>query len=276
MSAWLDGLRRVLDLAPHPINFFFRDDDAGWSDERLLTLLDLFERHSMPIDVAAIPLSLTSKMAAELCLRIEARPDKVAIHQHGFAHQNHEPEERRKCEFGPARAPSQQQSDIEWGQRRLTDLCGSLVSPIFTPPWNRCTDVTGACLRQTGFRILSRDATAQPLDADGLIELPVAIDWFARGRGVRLRLEELGAALAASVKASAPVGVMFHHALMDETELRAVSELLSLLASHKGAQCSLMERLSSDLAQDHSAETAAQTVVWQPGVMPLTAAAERK
>lgn len=276
MSAWLDELRQALDLAPRRVAFFFRDDDAGWGDERLLELLNLFERYSMPVDVAAIPLALTYGMAAELCARIEARPDGLAIHQHGFAHQNHEPPALRKCEFGLAREPALQQSDIESGKRRLAELCGSLVSPIFTPPWNRCISVTGECLLQTGFRLLSRDVTAQPLNLDGLIELPVTIDWFARARGVRLSFEELGAALAARVRASAPVGLMFHHALMDETERWRLSELLALLASHAGTQCSLMEQLTGGLSQDNAADAAGQAAAGRPRVMPSTAPVERK
>jgi len=275
MSAWLDELRQALDAASHGVDFFFRDDDAGWNDERLLDLLDLFERHSMPIDVAAIPTALTSGMAAELRLRLEARPDGVAIHQHGFAHQNHEPMERRKCEFGLARDAALQQSDIELGKSRLNDLFGSLVRPIFTPPWNRCASATGECLRRAGFRILSRDVTARPLNLDGLIELPVTIDWFARARRVRVSLEELGAALAAGVRASTPVGVMFHHALMDETERHRASELFALLASHTSARCSLMEQVASDISQDNAIETAGQAAVRRPAMMLSTATAER-
>jgi hypothetical protein len=276
MNRWLNELRQALDVASQGVDFFFRDDDAGWSDERLLELLDLFERHSMPIDVAAIPLALTSGMAAELRLRLEAQPGALAIHQHGFAHQNHEPPARRKCEFGLTRDAACQQSDIEWGKRRLNDLFGPLVSPIFTPPWNRCTSATGECLRHTGFRILSRDATALPLNLAGLIELPITIDWFARARGARLSLEELGAALAASVRAAAPVGVMFHHALMDETERRQASELLALLASHTNARSSLMEQFIKRLSQDNVAEVANQSAGWRPEVMPFAASAERK
>src|SRR5205823_3060705 len=36
---WLDPLRAALDDAVEPVAFFFRDDDAGWGDGRLLLLL---------------------------------------------------------------------------------------------------------------------------------------------------------------------------------------------------------------------------------------------
>jgi predicted deacetylase len=258
MSVWLDKLWQALDDAPRPVAFFFRDDDAGWSDDRLLELLDLFGRYSMPIDLAAIPGALTSGLAAELRARIEAEPEGVAVHQHGFDHRNHEPLGRRKCEFGIARGPARQRSDIEQGKSLLEDLFGPLVSPIFTPPWNRCARITGECLLRTGFRILSRDQTATPLCLDGLVELPVTIDWFSSRKGARLSLDELGARMACAVTAPAPVGIMFHHALMDETERERTGELLDLLASHRNAKRYLMDQLVTDLSQEMEAQVQGQ------------------
>lgn len=278
MSNWLDKLRQALDAAPRPTAFFFRDDDAGWCDDRLLELLDLFARYSMPIDVAAIPGALTSGFAAELRARIEAEPERVAIHQHGFAHRNHEPEGRRKCEFGIARGRALQQSDIEQGKRRLADLFGHRLSPIFTPPWNRCASVTGECLLRAGFRMLSRDSTAAPLNIDGLVELPVTIDWFARRKGARLSLEELGAMVASAVTTSARVGIMFHHELMDRGERQRVGELLALLAARSGdAQCYLMEHLVTDLSPDITGQVCHdQALGWPQFAMPASMPSERK
>lgn len=244
MSAWLDDLRRALDAAASPVDFFFRDDDAGWCDERLFTLLDLFGRHLLPLDVAAIPRAVTPALAAELRARITAAPERLAVHQHGFAHLNHEREGRR-CEFGPSRPRALQQQDIEAGQRILSEVHGLGGSDIFTPPWNRCTEATGEALRAAGFRMLSRDATARPLGVAGLNELPVRVDWFARRKGVRLGLEELGASLTGAASAAAsPVGVMFHHELMDDDELTRAGELLALLARHPRARCRLMSALA--------------------------------
>ena len=244
MSMWLDALRRVLDTAPRPVIFFFRDDDAGWADKRLFALLDLFAHHALPVDLAAIPCAVTPMLAAELRARIAAAPDKVAVHQHGFAHLNHQPE-GRKCEFGDARPRSLQQQDIESGRRLLVELHGLPVGRIFTPPWNRCTSVTGKCLRGAGFRVLSRDATAPPLNVAGLYELPVTFDWFARRKSVRLGRSELGKLLAtAATNSAAPVGVMFHHAQMDAAELGYAADLLALLAEHANARCCLMSQLT--------------------------------
>lgn len=244
MSAWLEDLRRALDAAARPVDFFFRDDDAGWHDERLFALLDLFERHRLPIDVAAIPKAVTPALATELRARVAAAPERLAVHQHGFAHLNHEAE-GRKCEFGPARPRALQLRDIESGRRLLSEVHRLDAGDIFTPPWNRCTEATGEALRAAGFRVLSRDATARPLGVEGLCELPVRVDWFARRKGVRLSPEELGASLAEALNdAGSPVGVMFHHELMDEGELKRTGELLALLSAHPSARCRLMSALS--------------------------------
>ncbi len=239
MSAWLDPLRRALDCVAAPVPFFFRDDDAGWEDDRLFALLELFAEHTLPIDLAVIPDALTPRLAQRLRARIEVHPRQVAIHQHGFAHTNHEPE-GRKCEFGPARSVEAQRRDLERGARRLHELLGDHVRPIFTPPWNRCTTITGASLAELGFRALSRDHTAAPLAVAGLIELPVRVDWYARRKGLRLSRVELGALLAAAVTLAQPVGVMFHHAPMDADERRAAGELLRLLAAHDAVHCQAM------------------------------------
>lgn len=275
MSVWLNELKSTLDAAPSPVSFFFRDDDAGWDDGRLFELLDLFERHSLPIDVAAIPSATTCDTAAELRARLAARPDQLAVHQHGFAHSNHEPV-GRKCEFGASREPLQQQRDIESGRGKLLDLFGQRLSPLFTPPWNRCTEATGQCLLRAGFHVLSRDSTARPLDLAGLFELPVTVDWFARAKGVRLSPDSLGARLAAAAQTSVPVGVMFHHAPMDECERRRASELLSLLARHEKAQCSLMEQLVPQLSEEESALVAEISADRRSCPTPRPMSAERK
>jgi hypothetical protein len=248
MTAWLDQARQELDRVSQPVPFFFRDDDAGWADRRLLALLDLFAHHSVPLDIAAIPAELGQSVALELSTRLETDADGLAIHQHGYAHRNHEPEGLRKCEFGASRNSALQQSDLSAGKQRLFDLFGPKVKPIFTPPWNRCSAVTFHCLIETGFTVLSRDITARRRNIDSLFELPITIDWFANRKGIRLGATELGAELAAGIGAGEPVGMMLHHALMDQEELQACGELLKLLAAHDNADCYLMDQLAGKLA----------------------------
>jgi len=243
MSDWLYPVRSALDEAPEPVAFFFRDDDAGWEDDQLFRLLDLFAGYALPVDLAVIPQALTPRLAREISRCIETSAGRVGVHQHGFAHKNHEPE-GRKCEFGLTRTRAQQERDIESGKSFLAEMFGPLVQPIFTPPWNRCTAITGECLVRFGFDTLSRDHSAKTLGISGLLELPVRIDWFAKRKGSRLNLNSLGALVADAIKDSGPVGIMFHHAIMDAEEMRAASELLAVLARHHRARCDLMQALA--------------------------------
>ncbi len=231
MSTWLDPLRAALDTAPIPVTVFVRDDDTGWADERLFAMLDLFDAHEAPIDLAVIPVELGPNLAAELARRHATSSGHLGLHQHGFSHTNHEVE-GRKCEFGPARSRDAQRTDIAEGHRLLEALLGDVLDPIFTPPWNRCTADTGAVLAELGIGVLSRDVTAEPLGVPGLAELPVQVDWFAHRKGQRLDRHELGALLAARASGPTPMGVMLHHAVMDDEELVGVAELLQVLTDH--------------------------------------------
>lgn len=242
---WLDSTRAALDHARGRVTFFFRDDDVGWRSDRLRPLCDLLAEYSLPLDLAVIPQALDPAYALELAGLVESAPDRFGVHQHGFAHANHEPS-GRKQEFGPARGHTAQRDDIEAGRQRLHDLLGPIVEPIFTPPWNRCTAVTGECLVELGFDILSREARAEPLGVEGLRELPVSVDWFAKRKGVRLPRAELGDLIAARIRDGRPVGVMFHHALMDSEELRAAGELAALVAGHERTRCRQMLALGRE------------------------------
>jgi hypothetical protein len=198
---------------------FFRDDDAGWDDARLLSLCDLFGALELPLDLAVIPAALHEGLARELLSR-----DWLGLHQHGFSHENHE-REGRKCEFGPSRSYDEVRGDVAAGRARLLELLGS-VQPIFTPPWNRCTLDTARAVHDLGFSVLSREHRAEPFGLDGLAELPVHLDV------ARLSPDELDSRFAAYAAEGGPVGVMFHHAVMEREDFDRAAELLSLLARH--------------------------------------------
>jgi hypothetical protein len=216
---------------------FFRDDDVGWRGDRLRELLDLFAELALPLDLAVIPAELDAQAAQELRERVGTAGRRLGVHQHGYRHANHEPPGARRCEFGPARSREAQLCDIAAGRELLDALLGDAVEPIFTPPWNRCTAATGSCLLELGFEVLSREAKAEPLDAPGLRELPVSVDWLKRRDGARLPREAVAELAAGAVGGGGPVGVMLHHAEMDGAELNAAAELLAALAEHERTTC---------------------------------------
>jgi hypothetical protein len=213
----LRNLLTSLDRIDQPVEVFFRDDDAGWEDERLLELVARFAEHGLPVDLAVIPAELTETLAERLAA------SHAGLHQHGYAHTNHQTE-GRKCEFGPARSRVQQFEDIAAGRERLRVWLGDRLDPFFTPPWNRCTADTGSVLVELGFALLSRESKAEPL---GLLpELPVHLDV------ARLSPSELDERFAALV-GGGPIGVMFHHGVMEPPDMARASELLALLAGHE-------------------------------------------
>ncbi len=213
-----------LSAAPVPVEVFFRDDDAGWDDARLLSLCDLFGALGLPLDLAVIPAALSEELARELL----ARP-WLGLHQHGFSHANHELE-GRKCEFGPSRSYAEVHADIAAGRSRLRELLGDAVQPVFTPPWNRCTLDTARAVRDLGISVLSREHRAEPFGLDGLAEVPVHLDF------ARLAPDELDARFAGLVAEGGPVGLMFHHAVMERDDFDRAAALLGELARHPRAR----------------------------------------
>jgi peptidoglycan/xylan/chitin deacetylase (PgdA/CDA1 family) len=242
VSGWLDPLREVLDGGDEQVQFFFRDDDAGWDDRALERLLDVFEAHGLPLDVAAIPAAMSTCTVELLLHRSAAGRNDLTVHQHGFAHLNHEPE-GRKCEFGLSRSRQQQTEDVAQGRALLHKLVGD-VPAVFTPPWNRCTSWTGEVLRDLGFEVLSRDLSAGSTGVAGLRELPVTVDWFAKRKKLPVSAGGRGELLAESARGTRPVGVMLHHEVMTHEDLADLGMLLALVASHSSASAGHLHELA--------------------------------
>ncbi len=239
---WLDPLCQTLDEASTPLNFFFRNDDVGWQDQRLYQLLDIFAEQGIHIDLAVIPQALHHSLALELLARRST--GLLGLHQHGYCHTNHE-STGRKYEFGPSRSQTQQREDLTAGRARLQNLLGPVLDSIFTPPWNRCSQDTVDSLKALGFQLLSRDMTAASLRLNGLQELAVNVDWSRQRKGVPITLQERGQFIAATAQKSEPVGVMLHHAVMDVEQHRALKQMLNLLANHDRVRCRTMVELST-------------------------------
>lgn len=235
MSNWLKGVREVLDRAVKSRRIFFRDDDAGWSNDKLYLLLDEFAQSGVPIDVAVIPETLDQGLADELLSRREQGKHLIGLHQHGYSHTNHEPV-GRKCEFGCSRTKNQQKEDIARGQEYLFGAFGNALDPLFTPPWNRCTQDTVECLEELDFRLLSRDVTAVRLGSSMLRQVPVHIDWSRQITTSPNSLYELGQAIAKSLEKNNLTGIMLHHADMDSENLKPLAELLAVFAHHNNVQ----------------------------------------
>jgi hypothetical protein len=237
MSDFLTPVRAALDAASAPLDIFLRDDDAGWSDARLIALLDVAARTGVAIDLAVIPLAVGDALARELRARIDAAPGLVGVHQHGYAHINHQ-RDGRSGEFGLARDLGAQRLDLLQGRALLRQHFDDRLDAIFTPPWNRCAPDTPALLAELGYTALSRDRGAAPQNA--LPELPVDVDWSKhyRAGGPAATAEALARAISARNLDGQPLGLMLHHAVMNggdggnSDELALLEGWLVALARH--------------------------------------------
>lgn len=229
-TAWLDPVRAALDSLATPATVFVRDDDAGWGHDRLAALVAVAGRHGVVVDLAVIPDVLDDAIAADLVGWAES--GQVRLHQHGRSHTNHQ-RDGRKCEFGPDRSRYDQQLDLFHGAQRLARHLGPHLDPVFTPPWNRCTAVTAELLAELGWRVLSRDHTAEPFGRPDLAEIPVTFDWFGKTRGQPWGPAERAERIASSLTGGdGPAGIMLHHAVTDDENLAAIDQLFALLAAH--------------------------------------------
>lgn len=253
LNAGLCALLAALDAAPAPVPFFLRDDDAGWDDDTLFALLDHTERAGVPIDLAVIPQAASTALATSLCMRASAAPGLIGLHQHGFAHVNHE-SAGRKCEFGDARLVAAQRNDLRAGRDRLRDLFGVQLDAIFTPPWNRCSVATPALLVELGFGMLSRSRGAPPQQA--LFELAVDVDWCKQRRLALQQGEDADARIALElahrVAAGGPVGLMLHHAEMNAHDLALLETLLGATRQHPRTAWRLMRSLRAQPGRSDS------------------------
>lgn len=239
MSPWLNPVVEALNERFIPLDLFFCNEDVGWVDEGLFELVDLFADHGLPLDLAVIPDGAGPIFAERLLYRLRLG-FSIGVHQHGLAHINHE-RDGRLSEFGPSRTAAEQRSDIAAGRRKLVTLLGEHVEPIFSPPWSRCTAMTGHCLIECGVSVLSRDLSEGLLRIDGLAECPTRVDWFAQVNGKTLNRAEWACWLAHDIAVTAqPLGVKLCHAVMDEEDQRALQGLLRVFSRHPNVHGILM------------------------------------
>ena len=217
----------TLSARQKPVKVFFRNDDGGWADQRLQALSDGFIELDLPLDIAVIP-DAVSGQSAELISALLDASDKISIHQHGFTHVNHQLS-GRSCEFGSDRNYEQQLQDIAAGQEKLVAIFGSQVEPVFTPPWNRCTNDTVAALKALDMRYLSRIIGSTPIDAL-LPELPVTVDWLKKRKGERLSTVELIEYICGLFDTGdETIGIMLHHEHMDQQNRLLLHQFIETL-----------------------------------------------
>jgi peptidoglycan/xylan/chitin deacetylase (PgdA/CDA1 family) len=231
--AQLDAALAELSAQRRTLNLFFRDDDVDENEDSLHALVELFLRHKVPINLEIIPARLTDAAIAWLRRCHEQHPDLIELNQHGWQHSNHEPT-GRKCEFGPSRGYDEQLADIKRGKTVLAEAFGAAFSPIFTPPWNRCTTETYRVLDELGFHALSALRSTEPVVGYSFRELSVTLDLYTWRGGATLKLPAVFVSeLIDQLRAGDTIGIMLHHKVMNEPAWAWLNELLAMLRRYE-------------------------------------------
>ena len=245
MHAELDQIHAALEERQTPLRVFVRDDDGGWGDVRLSELGDRMLDWGIPLDIAVIPRALKRSSIKTIGRLLADSRNLIGVHQHGYRHRNHE-RKGRKSEFGTTRCEARQREDIHGGWARLWRTFGESTTPIFTPPWNRCSSVTYTILAEMGYLAVSRIETRGLAEPRTQLPLPccdVSVDWFRRKAGDRLSWPDWCAYAAGRCRSNQTLGLMLHHEHMDREEMDRLQALLDTLRAapcvsfHSMADC---------------------------------------
>lgn len=193
--------------------------------------MKLFTHYRVPLSLAVVPAWLTGPRWKQLKRLGKKAPSLWCWHQHGWRHINHE-SKGKKQEFGQSRSPSQIKRDLTRGKRRLEIIMEKDFYPVFTPPWNRCSDITLKTLRELNYRAVSRDKGSLP-PSEGIADFQVSVDLHTRkepdpSKCLNNLLTELKEGLI-----SGSCGVMIHTQRMNEAAFFFLDILLSILKQHK-------------------------------------------
>lgn len=228
-------LRAVLDAAPSPVLFWWRDDDAGRDHQRLATLLELAQARAAPVALAVVPEWLTDDGAQRI--RDAAMATVV---QHGIAHVDHAVPPAKKIELGGSADRDELARRLLAGRERLAGQFGDRFLPALVPPWNRIAPDLVMALPAVGFCGLSvygprRSACPVP----GLRQVNTHLDLVAWRDGARaFELPELLGQLTRLVEAGTgePIGILSHHLVMDGAAFATLDRLLALVLDHRRAK----------------------------------------
>ncbi|MCB2166058.1 MAG: polysaccharide deacetylase family protein [Deltaproteobacteria bacterium] len=229
---WADQLhaccQRANDVSSDPTAVFFRADDIAVPGRQFQRLMEIFTRNEVPLGLAVVPAWLTPPRWQALSGMGASRPDLWCWHQHGWRHRNHEPL-GKKQEFGPFRSADALRTDLDRGRRRLNAIMGAAFSPLFTPPWNRCSEITLALLQEMGYDAVSRSRSSQPPAPSGLPDHAVDVDLHTdRASSAANGWQRLISQLEKRLR-QPRCGIMIHHQRMNDAAFCFLDTLLSIL-----------------------------------------------
>jgi peptidoglycan/xylan/chitin deacetylase (PgdA/CDA1 family) len=235
MSSW-DQLRAELDLwqsEDRIATAWWRDDDAVSVTPALETLLRFEQDYKVPLALAVIPAVLQDDLVERLVETLDTR-----VLQHGWSHQNHMRDGRKKQELDDVRDIGDVVADLRNGFSVLQSRFGNRFLPVLVPPWNRVAEDVVAALQSLGFCGISTfNARKEAEPYKGIMQVNThvdVIDW----RGTRgfvgedaalgAMIEHLSARRTGQVDADEPTGILTHHLVHNEATTKFLDNLFSM------------------------------------------------
>ncbi|WP_051309226.1 DUF2334 domain-containing protein [Desulfogranum japonicum] len=208
-------------------SIFFRVDDVGDDAEQFSQLMELFMGYQTPLCLAVVPAWINEKRWHSYS-HFEPNNPLWSWHQHGYTHHNHETT-GKKSEFGSSRTAQEVAVDIQQGRDILKNIMGEAFCPMFTPPWNRCSEDTLTALEQYGFQILSRSDDPRNQHKASLTEVNINVDLHTRTdldapSGWKNLLNEI-----VTAGQTGTLGFMLHHQRMNSYAFQFMEILLQII-----------------------------------------------
>ncbi|HWM43787.1 MAG TPA: hypothetical protein VNP36_15230 [Burkholderiales bacterium] len=221
-SEFEDELARRRD-AGRPVQFWWRDDDAGAVLPPLKQLIELSRKKQIPLALAVVPETAESELFRLL-------HDRVTVLQHGTDHRNRASPGEKKTEYPVAETVEAALARVSDGFGTLRTLAGRRFLPVLAPPWNRVRKDLLTKLPAIGIRGLSGyGARASVEPAPGLRQVNTHVDivaWRA-GKGFIGEEEALSKAMQ-HLSGEEPVGWLTHHAVHDARAWKFLERLFTL------------------------------------------------
>jgi hypothetical protein len=222
-------------------------------------LLALVERHGAPLALATVPAWATAALGTAVAQAGHRTGGRVAVLQHGYAHENYAPAGQKKFELGPERPAQIVVAEIAQGWQLLEARFGARFWPALVPPWNRMAPYLPPFLAELRFRGLSQFGPRERTEpVRGLRQVNTHVDivhWKGpapRFAGAAKLLDEfsdhLGARRTGMADPDEPTGLLTHHAAHDEACWAFLEALFQRLARHAAVRWLPVPAVFSDVA----------------------------
>jgi hypothetical protein len=235
MLPFIEELDRWQD-AGRVARLWLRDDDAQAPTPALETLLSQLAHYEAPCMLAIIPMRAGEALAARL-----GAETGITIAMHGAWHTNHAQNGFKSTETPIERGLNPILIELAQSRMRLTNFFGARAGDWYVPPWNRLEMGVAAGLPDIGFRAVSAFADTLFHLAPALVQSNTHVDLMDwKGGRIGRTTQAVAIDLAAQLMLArqnnwAPVGILTHHLVHDQTAWSALNDVLETVSQHPAA-----------------------------------------